>query len=125
MPLQEAWMSDALGIGLRLTVFGTGLVFLALALLWGIMTLLLALDGRWAATRKHVLPSDEGGLQQEGPELPSALVAAITTSILHHRARHGRVHLAVPSSQGTTATVASWVTLGRTRQMLRWPFRRR
>jgi len=118
-------MSDALGIGLRLTVFGTGLVFLALGLLWGIMTLLLALDGHWVATRSQVLPSDERGQQKKEAELPSSLVAAITTSVLYHRARRTVTPLTFPTSHPMAADAPSWVALGRGRQMLRWPFRRR
>jgi Na+-transporting methylmalonyl-CoA/oxaloacetate decarboxylase gamma subunit len=37
-------LADGLFTGLTLTVMGMGLVFLLLALLWGLLTLLLRLD---------------------------------------------------------------------------------
>ena len=104
-----------LGWGLQMTVVGMGLDFLLLALLWGLLTLVLALDKTPAET-SAVQPAAET-TRKSDDRLPADLVAAITTAVLKHRStlRLGRNS---PSSED--ATGSRWVATGRTRQNTSW-----
>jgi len=106
---------ENLGWGLQMTVVGMGLVFLLLALLWGLLTLVLALDRAPAETAK-VQPATETPREADD-RLPTDLVAAITTAVLKHRStlRRGR---APPSNED--AAGSRWVATGRTRQNTSW-----
>ena len=104
-----------LGWGLQMTVVGMGLVFLLLALLWGLLTLVLALDKSPDEAHKFE-PAAETTLEADD-RLPADLVAAITTAVLKHRStlRRGRTP---PSNED--ATGSRWVATGRTRQNTSW-----
>ena len=100
---------ENLGWGLQMTVLGMGLVFLLLALLWGLLTLVLALD----RTPETALTSHEG----KQTDLPADLVAAISIAVLKHRST---LRLARGSTANEDTAASRWVATGRTRQNASW-----
>ncbi len=112
-------MSDVLWVGLQLTLYGTGLVFLVLAFLWGLMSLLLRLDtGEPVADGAAQPPSVT---REEG--LTLAEQAAVLLAVLMHAGRLGedaRGQAPLPE-----AVPSPWVIVGRERQLNRGPWRRR
>jgi sodium pump decarboxylase gamma subunit len=117
--------------GLQITIFGMGLVFLLLGLLWGLMTVLLRLD-QGSASSEEPEPADvEQEERTEVARAPAALapeqLAAISIAVLQHRAvcrkqatpaMRGRWPGALPDTGG-------WVAAGRTRQNRSWQSERR
>jgi sodium pump decarboxylase gamma subunit len=114
---------DNLGWGLQMTVVGMGLVFALLALLWGLLTLVLKLDGEPAP------PPAETAAQSAASEVPApvfdeqaARVAAITVAVLAHVA--ARRAEAAPQMRihwpGSLLHASRWVAAGRTRQIRTW-----
>ncbi len=112
-------MGENLVIGLKLTLFGTGLVFLVLAFLWGLMWLLLALDVE-EPEEKVAQPA----VTEEASAIPSPLEQAlIALALLRHRGAAAReipeeTQAALPGLQHT------WTVLGRLRQLQSWHPRR-
>ena len=112
---------DNLGWGLQITALGMGLVFGLLALLWGLLTLVQ----RWdrpavAAPRVEAAPAAEAGMD-------AALVAAIVTAALAHRAHRRREAAPAMRSHwpGSQLYASRWVAAGRTRQNQSWQRRGR
>jgi Na+-transporting methylmalonyl-CoA/oxaloacetate decarboxylase gamma subunit len=100
---------ENLAWGLQMTVLGMGLVFLLLALLWGLLTLALALD----RTPETTLTPHE----DKQTDLPADLVAAISIAVLKHRST---LRLAHGSTANEDAAASRWVATGRTRQNASW-----
>ncbi len=92
---------ENLAWGLQMTVLGMGLVFLLLALLWGLLTLALALD----RTPETTLTPHE----DKQTDLPADLVAAISIAVLKHRST---LRLARGSTANEDATASRWVATG-------------
>lgn len=103
-----------LGTGAWLTAWGMGLVFLLLALLWGLVALLLRFDRAGAAAAgARATPPPPGGLP---PELLAAVMVAVR---LHVRAL--RKEAAPEARRHRPGTLPSrWVSAGRTRQNRSW-----
>lgn len=113
-------MNDALRFGLQLTLYGMGLVFFLLALLWGLISLLLRLD-RPPAPAQPAPPSDTAPTSQLSappasvPGQPSPdLLAAIGVAVLAQRS--GRS----PKVEPGMTPAGSWVEAGRNRQIRNW-----
>ncbi len=105
-------MWENIRVGLQLTLFGTGLVFMVLAFLWGLMWLLLALDVEKVAPTSTLEQLEEKAL---GPSpLERALIAL---AVLRHRQTLGKPS---PEGKGTFALTNTWITLGRLRQLRSW-----
>jgi Na+-transporting methylmalonyl-CoA/oxaloacetate decarboxylase gamma subunit len=116
--------------GLRITALGMGLVFGLLALLWGLLTLVLRLDGPPLAATPASGGSQPGDGDVGAPEaaqassvpqaadLDPALVAAITVAVLTHDAV--RRNEAAPTMRahwpGSLLHASRWVSSGRLRQ---------
>ncbi len=102
-----------LGTGAWLTLWGMGLVFLLLALLWGLVALLLRFDRParpGAATRPAAAP------EALAPEVLAAVMVAVK---LHIRAL--RKEAAPEARRHRPGTLPSrWVAAGRTRQNRSW-----
>ncbi len=113
-------MIDLLNIGVQLTVFGMGLVFLLLAVLWGLMTILVRLDQspQVAQTAEPV-----SAKREVGPE-PDKL-AAITIAVLMHRTVRRQQAAPAMRSYQPGALPSRWVGAGRTRQNQSWHPQRR
>lgn len=111
-------MIDSLNIGLQLTVWGMGLVFLLLAVLWGLMTLMLSLD-------KTPQPASQGAPDIEipvsgAPGIEAEKLAAITIAVMMHR-RVRRKQAAPALRAHRPGTLPSrWVGAGRVRQNQTW-----
>jgi Na+-transporting methylmalonyl-CoA/oxaloacetate decarboxylase gamma subunit len=112
---------DNLGWGLQITALGMGLVFGLLALLLGLLTLVQ----RWdrpavAAPVLEATPVVEAGMDP-------ALVAAIVTAALAHRAHLRREAAPAMRSHwpGSQLYASRWVAAGRTRQNQSWQRRGR
>jgi hypothetical protein len=129
---------DNLGWGLQITALGMGLVFTLLAVLWGILVLVLKLDGAPAqsgpgdaagATPSAALPAaavDAAAESASAPDEPAvpdpardpALLAAIGAAVLAHRAF--RRNEAAPAMRshwpGSLLHASRWVSSGRLRQ---------
>jgi sodium pump decarboxylase gamma subunit len=118
-----------LGWGLQMTVLGMGLVFCVLALLWGLLRLVLALEDRGgrAATAEPAAATAGDSDASARPELPAAaaggldpdLVAAIAAAVVAHKAI--RRQEAAPSMRtfwpGSLMHASRWVGSGRVRQI--------
>lgn len=118
---------DNLAWGLQITVVGMGLVFLLLALLWGLLTLVLRLDPAPAVPpvppEAASAPATTAPAADEGAAgLDTARAAAIALAIALHRARqrgaadpHMRMHW-----PGSLLHASRWVAAGRVRQTRSW-----
>ena len=111
---------DTLGAGLRLTVFGMGLVFLLLAGLAALLALLLRLDRPPSEAAPQPLPAAGASagtrLEEPGPELLAAITIAVRA---HVRVRRKQAAPAMRSHQPGSLP-SRWVASGRTRQNRSW-----
>jgi sodium pump decarboxylase gamma subunit len=102
----------ALRTGLELTVVGMGLVFLVLAVLWGLVAALARLD------RTEAAPPRAGGAAPAAapPSLDPEMLAAVGVAVrLHLRALRRQ---AAPAARvhAPGSLPSRWVSTGRTRQ---------
>ncbi|MCM2255990.1 MAG: OadG family protein [Vicinamibacteria bacterium] len=120
-------MGELLLFGLRLTVYGMGLVFLLLALLWGLVTLLVRTDAREQepepeppgrsphGTGAGFTPALEP-VVAGADELPPEMLAAVAIAMRAHiRARRRQAAPAMRAHQPGSLP-SRWVGAGRTRQ---------
>ena len=98
-----------------MTVVGMGLVFLLLALLWGLLTLVLAFD-RAPCEASELQPAAET-TRKSDDQLPADLIAAMAAAVLKHRSTLRRGNT-LPSNED--AAGSRWVATGRTRQNTSW-----
>ena len=114
-------LAERLFTGLNLTVLGMGLVFLLLALLWGLLVLMLRLD------REPPPGADAGadaaGRRRAGPaRLAPELLTAIGIAVLTHRSVLRKQ--AAPAMRsfwpGSILFASRWVAAGRHRQTQNW-----
>lgn len=120
-------MIELIETGLLLTVAGMGLVFLLLALLWGLIALLLRLD-RGAtsappADAPAALPASVPAAV--APGLAPELLAAITIAVLTHRAVRRRQAAPLMRQHLPSTLHSRWVVAGRARQNQSWQRSRR
>ena len=114
-------MTANLTIGLQLTLYGMGLVFLVLSALWGLITLLARLDRGVEPVPPAALPiaaplpspAAEAGLSPE-------LLAAISVAVLTHSAiRRGQAAPAM-RSHPPGSLPSRWLAVGRGQQVESW-----
>jgi Na+-transporting methylmalonyl-CoA/oxaloacetate decarboxylase gamma subunit len=112
---------DNLVWGLQMTALGMGLVFGLLALLWGLLTLVQ----RWDRPAVAAPVVEVASVADEG--MDPALVAAIVTAALAHRASLRREAAPTMRSHwpGSQLYASRWVAAGRTRQNQSWQRRGR
>ena len=104
---------ESLNIGIQLTVFGMGLVFLLLAVMAFFITLLLRFDRAEPAPAEEPLPASP-------PWLDADALAAITIAVGMHRDVL-RKEAAPAMRQHQPGTLPSrWVGVGRTLQNNTW-----
>ncbi len=106
-------LAEKMSIGLQLTVYGTGLVFLVLAFLWGLMSVLLRLDREKKVAREEDTP------RAPAPDLTPQERAAITLAVLAHRGMVKRISRAREKVGRRIPAPSEWVMLGRARQLRR------
>ncbi len=126
-----------LWFGIQITIYGMGLVFALLALLWGLLALLVWLDGRRrapAATPAGATPALEEvtaapGVRVRGAgvaELAPEALAAIAVAVLAHESEERPRELeTAPGQPEGPAGVNRWVAAGRIRQTMHAVQRRR
>jgi Na+-transporting methylmalonyl-CoA/oxaloacetate decarboxylase gamma subunit len=109
---------DRLGVGLQLTAVGMGLVFLLLALLWCVLTLLLRLD----RTEPAPASSEGGRVAAVPPAVPATMLAAIGVAVLIHRAicRKQAAPMMRTHMPGSLLYASRWVAGGRHIQNQAW-----
>ena len=120
---------ENLGWGLQTTLLGMGLVFAMLALLWGLLALLLRLDGPLRPPLEPALPTPVDAVPPgdataaTAPQIPDpALRAAITVAVLWHcQVMRGEAAPAVRiHAPGALLHASRWVDAGRMRQNRVW-----
>jgi Na+-transporting methylmalonyl-CoA/oxaloacetate decarboxylase gamma subunit len=111
----------ALWIGIELTVYGMGLVFLLLAILWGLIALLTRLDTAPAAA--DVEAAGEA-VVIPAPEVQAAiepdLLAAIVIACRAHRMARRKQAAPEMRTHEPGSLPSRWVGSGRTRQNRSW-----
>lgn len=97
-------MANTLTLSLYITLIGMGLVFGAIVLLWGLMSLLT-----------RILAEKEAGpeVPDEGREQKARAAAAAVAAVLAEQAQSRIGHFPIPN----TALVSAWQLGMRTRQM--------
>jgi hypothetical protein len=128
---------ENLAWGLQMTALGMGLVFALLGLLWGLLTLVLALDKEPVvvvsdelanAQAERIAAVAEGAVGAQVPEpptvhgLPADLVAAILVATMKHKLTLRRQAAPVMRSYwpGSQLFASRWVAAGRARQNHSW-----
>lgn len=123
--------------GLQMTVLGMGLVFALLGLLWGLLTLVLALDKQPAtqvsaaevhAQAERIAAAADEAIGAQVPErptvngMPADLVAAILVATMKHKLTLRRHAAPVMRTYwpGSQLFASRWVAAGRARQNNSW-----
>jgi Na+-transporting methylmalonyl-CoA/oxaloacetate decarboxylase gamma subunit len=111
--------------GLKMTVLGMGLVFALLALLWGLLTLVLALDKEEVEAPESAEDDAAGYEAADEPQvaaggLPADLVSAILVATLKHKnaLRGGTASMMQTTCAGNQPS--PWAAAGRARQTNNW-----
>jgi Na+-transporting methylmalonyl-CoA/oxaloacetate decarboxylase gamma subunit len=132
--------TEFIGWGLQMTVLGMGLVFVLLALLWLLLTIVLKLDKEEEAPEKAMteqeviveaeriaaVADDAVGAQTPEPPtvngLPADLVAAILVATHKHRQtmRRQAAPLVRAVWPGSQIFASRWLASGRARQTHNW-----
>lgn len=134
--------TEFLGWGLQMTVLGMGLVFILLALLWLLLTVILKLDkgDKEEAAEQAVTPlsatveaeriaaAADGAIGAQTPERPTVngmeadLVAAILVAAHKHRQtmRRQAAPLVRAVWPGSQIFASRWLASGRARQTHNW-----
>jgi Na+-transporting methylmalonyl-CoA/oxaloacetate decarboxylase gamma subunit len=115
----------ALWIGFELTAYGMGLVFLLLAVLWGLIALLVRLDNPPTAAEAEPAPGEASAASQRGaaaapPALEPALLAAIVIACRAHRMARRKQAAPELRTHEPGSLPSRWVGSGRTRQNRSW-----
>ncbi len=118
-------MIESLKIGVQLTVLGMGLVFLVLALLWGLTALMLRLDRAPAEARVGTTSAAEEREPDGEAGLDPDLIAAISVAVLTHQAVRRKQAAPAMRSHRPGELPSRWVGAGRTRQTRSWTPSRR
>lgn len=110
-------MVFAIWIGLKLTIYGMGLVFMLLAILWGLISLLIRFDVPTAPAPAVEVPAIEAA--PVAAIEPSLLAAIVIACRAHRMARRQR---AAPEMRmhEPGSLPSRWVGVGRTRQNRSW-----
>ena len=104
----------AMWIGFELTVYGMGLVFLLLALLWGVIAWLVRLD---RATMPAPAPDAKG---PRAPRLDPDALAAVVIACRAHRMTRRKQAAPEMRMHEPGSLPSRWVGSGRTRQNRSW-----
>lgn len=120
----------ALWIGFELTLYGMGLVFLLLAVLWALIALLVRLDNppvveAQIATEPPVAaatpaPRSRAAEEPASPALDPALIAAIVIACRAHRMTRRKQAAPELRTHEPGSLPSRWVGAGRTRQNRSW-----
>jgi Na+-transporting methylmalonyl-CoA/oxaloacetate decarboxylase gamma subunit len=108
--------------GLELAVYGMGLVFLLLAVLWGMMVILLRLDRQPDNGRASVEAALPAALIVRGnvDALEPELLAAVVIACRAHRMTRRKQAAPEMRTHEPGSLPSRWVGSGRTRQNRSW-----
>jgi Na+-transporting methylmalonyl-CoA/oxaloacetate decarboxylase gamma subunit len=109
-------MVIAIWIGLKITVYGMGLVFFLLAVLWGLIALLIRFD-RPAATKETAPDSATAAAR---PAMDPALLAAVVIACRAHRMARRQQAAPEMRTHEPGSLPSRWVGIGRSRQVRSW-----
>jgi len=119
-------LADRLMTGLNITALGMGLVFVLLALLWALLTVMLRLDREPSrGPDEGIVPSrpDVRRPVRLAPELLSAITVAVFT---HQAVLRKQAAPAMRSYRpGSILFASRWIVAGRHQQTQSWNPRRR
>ncbi|WP_322512053.1 OadG family protein [Chloroflexus sp.] len=116
---------ENLGFGLTMTVLGMGLVFIVLALIWGMLNLLTRFDRPEPTAADEATPAPEAVLMADGQLTPDEVAAIAVAVAVHAAALRREAAPAVRSYwPGSLLFASRWVAAGRTRQNQSWQRRR-
>ncbi len=120
----EFWTRIATGV--EITLWGMGLVFLLLAILWGLLTVLLRADNPVASPEASA-GSPWGATGPQAPSISPELTAAIALAVLTHRAVLRKQAAPTMRSHwpGSILFANRWVAAGRHLQTQSWHPRKR
>ena len=111
----------AMWVGLELTIYGMGLVFLLLALLWALISLMVRFDRpdvpQAAAAVQH--PAEEA-VTVRGPALSPELLAAVVIACRAHRMTRRKQAAPEMRMHEPGSLPSRWIGSGRTRQNRSW-----
>ncbi len=116
-------MTIALWIGIKLTLYGMGLVFLLLAVLWGLIALMTRLDcpAGPAESAGEDLPAAASGSPSTRPAgLPPDVLAAVVIACRAHRMSRRKQAAPEMRTHQPGSLPSRWVGSGRTRQNRSW-----
>ena len=108
----------ALWVGLELTLYGMGLVFLLLAILWGVIALMTRLESGSENEASTPLPSSAAA-RAPSPIAPD-LLAAIVIACRAHRMSRRKQAAPEMRTHEPGSLPSRWVGTGRTRQNRSW-----
>ena len=106
----------AMWIGFELTVYGMGLVFLLLALLWGVIAWLVRLD----QASPPAAAADASAAAQRAPALGPEALAAVAVACRAHRMTRRKQAAPEMRTHEPGSLPSRWVGSGRTRQNRSW-----
>ncbi|HEX6973598.1 MAG TPA: OadG family protein [Vicinamibacterales bacterium] len=109
-------MIIAIWIGLKLTVYGMGLVFFLLAVLWGLIALLIRFDR--PAAPAEAATGDAAAAAR--PAIDAALLAAIVIACRAHRMARRQQAAPEMRTHEPGSLPSRWVGIGRSRQVRSW-----
>jgi len=119
-------LAERLTTGLNVTVLGMGLVFLLLALLWALLTVMLRMD-RPPTRGPEAIAAPSPPEARRPVKLAPELLSAITVAVFTHQAVLRKQ--AAPAMRsywpGSILFASRWVTSGRHQQTQSWSPRAR
>jgi sodium pump decarboxylase gamma subunit len=113
-------------VGIELTVYGMGLVFLLLAVLWGLIALLVRLDRSDSEAPPRVDNAPHADVAREAaPEpapgaLTDELLAAVVIACRAHRMARRKQAAPEMRTHEPGSLPSRWIGSGRTRQNRSW-----
>ena len=115
----DFWTRIATGV--EITVWGMGLVFLLLAIMWALLTVLLRMDNP-AASSEASAADAWGAAGSTAPSIPGELTAAIALAVMTHRAvlRMQAAPTMRSHPPGSILFANRWVAAGRHLQTQSW-----
>ncbi|NOZ50248.1 MAG: OadG family protein [Chloroflexi bacterium] len=116
-------MSTDLQFGLLLMFYGMGLVFIILALLWGVIALFQQIDRRLSPDERPQ-PQPRAAADDAAAPTPDVL-AAIMVAVHRYRQESQQPASEPPPAPQLTQSPGRWVAVGRARQLSPHVFARR
>jgi Na+-transporting methylmalonyl-CoA/oxaloacetate decarboxylase gamma subunit len=105
----------AMWVGFELTLYGMGLVFLVLALMWGVIAWLVRLDQAVGP-----VPAQDAAATRRAPALSPEVLAAVVIACRAHRMTRRKQAAPEMRMHEPGSLPSRWVGSGRTRQNRSW-----